>query len=193
MANLNGLVCFVLTVTTWPRGLLSLFFFFLSLGTLDIKIDTTGGTSPKNAQKHDELRDRMRSHATIALKYFPLTAQEELQDFICYLRDQLDAEITAKKAGSLILTVHCRSVEILERLWKDYCSGNLNMLAEECFLTDERAKAQEEMGEKSEDDTDTVGLETTILKEDYLRCKTFLTEISGKLSSQGTVSHLRSA
>jgi len=47
------------------------------------------------------------------------------------------------------------------------------------------------MGEQSEDDADIVGLKTTILETEYLRCKTFLTEISGKSSSQGAISYLR--
>ena len=58
--------------------------FFLSLsslGTLTIKLDTNGGTTQKNAQKQNKLRDRMRSLVTIGLNYFPLSTQEELQRF----------------------------------------------------------------------------------------------------------------
>ena len=159
---------------------------------MTIKVAAIGVTTQKNAQKQNKLRERMRSHATIGLNYFPLSTQEELQMFFCYLREHLDAEIKDKKPGSLILTVHCRALETLERLWEDYCSGHLDEVAEECFLTDhETTKTKEEMGEQSEDDADIVGLETTISRTEYLRCKTFLTEISGKLSSQGAVIHLR--
>jgi len=151
-----------------------------NLGTLTIKLDTNGGTTQKNAQKQNKLRDRMRSLVTIGLNYFPLSTQEELQRFYCYLREHLDAEIKGEKTGSLILTVHCRTLEILERLWGDYCSGHLATVAEDCFLLDdETTKTNEEMGEQSEDDADIVGLKTTILETEYLRCKTFLTEISG--------------
>ncbi|XP_020622142.1 uncharacterized protein LOC110059758 isoform X3 [Orbicella faveolata] len=145
-----------------------------TLGTLTIKLDTTGG---------NKLRDRMKRHATIGLDCFPLSTLEELQRFCCYLRAQLNAEIKEKNAGSLILTVHCRTLEILERLWEDYCSGRLDTVAEECFLSDdERTKKKEEMGEESKDDADIVGLKTTISETEYLRCKTFLTEISGLTS-----------
>lgn len=131
----------------------------------------------------------MKRHATIGLDCFPLSTLEELQRFCCYLRAQLNAEIKEKNAGSLILTVHCRTLEILEQLWKDYCSGHLDEVAEECFLTDETTKTKEEMGEKSKADVDTISVETTISKEDYMRCKKFLTEILGKLSSQGAIAY----
>jgi len=172
-------------MAAWPS------FSLLSLGTLTIKLATTGVTTQRNVQKQNKLQDRMRSHAAIGLNYFPLSTQEDLQRFCYYLREHLDAEIKDKKPGSLILTVHCRTLEILERLWEDYCSGHLDTVAEECFLSDdETTKTKEEKEEKSEDDADIVGLETTISKTEYLRCKKFLTEISGKLSSQGAIPHL---
>ena len=96
-------------------------------------------------------------------------------------------DLIDKREGSLILTIHCRTLEILERLWEDYCSGHLDTVVEECFHTDETTKTKEEMGEQREDNADTVGLETTILKEEYLRSKEFLTELSGELSSQRAI------
>ena len=129
------------------------------------------------------MRERLTSFATQEMECFPLTTQQELQLFCYYLRENLDLELSDKKPGSLILTVHCRTLEILERLWEDYCSGHLDEVAEECFLTEETTKTKEERGKKSEVDVDTISLETTISREDYLRCKRFLTEISGKLSS----------
>lgn len=135
------------------------------------------------------MRERLTSFATQEMECFPLTTQQELQQFCYYLRENLDLELSQKKTGSLILTVHCRTLEILEQLWEDYCSGHLDEVAEECFLTDETTKTKEEMGEKSKADVDTISVETTISKEDYLRCKKFLTEISGKLSSQGVIAY----
>lgn len=135
------------------------------------------------------MRERLTSLATQEMECFPLTTQQELQQFCYYLRQNLDLELSQKKTGSLILTVHCRTLEILEQLWKDYCSGHLDEVAEECFLTDETTKTKEEMGEKSKADVDTISAETTISKEDYMRCKKFLTEILGKLSSQGAIAY----
>ena len=160
-----------------------LFIFPLSLGTLTIKIAATGVTSKKNSPEYNALRERLTSFATQEMKSFPLTTQQELQQFCYYLTENLDLELSDKKPGSLILTVHCRTLEILERLWEDYCSGHLDEVVEECFHTDETTDTKEEMGEKCEAGVDTISLETTISRVDYLRCKKFLTEISGKLIS----------
>ena len=122
------------------------------------------------------------------MECFPLTTQPELRLFCHYLRENLDLELSDKKPGSLILTVHCRTLEILERLWNDYHSGHLDEVAKEFFLREEATKTKEERGEKSEVYVDTISLETSISKEDYLRCKKFLTEISGKLSSYSKMS-----
>ena len=126
----------------------------------------------------------MRCYAKIQVDNFPLTTEVELQNFCSRLSVKFNVELRDKREGSLVLTVHCRTLEILERLWEDYCSGHLDTVEEECFLTDE---IKEEVAEKSEGDADTVGLETTILMEDYLRCKEYLTTLSGKLSSQGAI------
>ena len=104
----------------------------------------------------------------MGLNLFPLSEDESLERFLYYLVGTLRIHLKDKKAGSLILTVQCRTQEILEQLWQDYSSGHLHSVVEECFLTDEAA----------------IGLETTISEKEYLRCKTFLTEISGKLCSQ---------
>ena len=157
---------------------------------MTIKIAATGVTSKKNSPEYNALRERLTSFATQEMKSFPLTTQQELQQFCYYLTENLDLELSGKTPGSLILTVHCRTLEILERLWEDYCSGHLDEVAEECFHTDETTKAKKEMGEQRGADVDSISLETTISKEDYLRCKEFLTEISGKLSSLGAITYL---
>ena len=127
------------------------------------------------------MRDRFTTFATQELEFSSPTTQQELQKFCYYLRESLNLELSKEKADSLTLTVHCPTLEILERLWEDYCSGHLDKIAEDCFLTDEKTKTEEEMGKKSEAVVDTISLETDISKEDYLRCKQFLTD---KLRSQ---------
>ena len=87
----------------------------------------------------------------------------------CYLQGSLDVKVLEANQGSLWITVECSTVEILERLWEDYCSGHLNAVAEERLLTDDI---------KSRFDVESIKLETTILEEDYLACKQFLTGIS---------------
>ena len=97
-----------------------------------------------------------------------LSAKEMPQSFHYYLEGVHDVIVRDVKEGSLRITVECRTLEILERLWEDYCSGHLNAVAEECLLTDD---IKRRFYVKS------LKLKTTILKEDYLACKLFLTGI----------------
>lgn len=82
-----------------------------------------------------------------------------------YLKGVHDLIVREAIEGSLRLTVECSTLRILERLWEDYCSGHLNTVAEERLLTDDIKRRFE---------VESVQLETTILKEDYLACKLFL-------------------
>ena len=96
-----------------------------------------------------------------------------------YLDGVLDVIVREIKEGSLIITVECRTLKILEGLWDDYCSGHLNAVAEESLLTDDiKIRFQVEF----------VKLKTTILVEDYVACKRFLTSVSGELFSVCQVS-----
>ena len=88
-----------------------------------------------------------------------------------YLQGCLDVKVLAANEGSLRITVECSTLQILERLWEDYCSGHLNAVAEERLLTDDI---------KRRFDVESVKLKTTILEEYYLACKLCLSGISGE-------------
>ena len=88
-----------------------------------------------------------------------------------YLKGVLDLIVRQAVEGSLLITVECRTLEILERLWKDYCSGHLNEVAEKRLLTEDIKKRF---------DVESVKLETTISKDDYLACKLFLMDMSSE-------------
>ena len=88
-----------------------------------------------------------------------------------YLKGVLDLIVREAIEGSLLITVECKTLEILERLWEDYCSGHLNAVAEERLLTDDIKKRF---------DVESVKLETSILESDYLACKLFLMDISSE-------------
>ena len=57
--------------------------------------------------------------------------------FVQHLEDVNRVLIENFNLGSLVLTVKCSSLEILERLWQDYSSGHLGKVAQE-FLVNER-------------------------------------------------------
>lgn len=76
--------------------------------------------------------------------------------------------------GSLIITFNCQSLKSLEHLWSDYVSGHLDKMAEQYLVTNEM---------KERLNMETIGLTTTIGKENYLQCRRVLMERSGVLCS----------
>lgn len=86
-----------------------------------------------------------------------------------YLKGALHLIERQAKEGSLIISVQCKTLEILERLWDDYRCGHLNVEAEKRLLTDDI---------KERLNVESVKLETTILEEDYFICKLFLVHFS---------------
>lgn len=102
---------------------------------------------------------------------FDLSSFEGLEEYYAYLRGRLSLVIEGLQNSSIKITVKCRTLEILEGLWYDYCTDHLNAVAEKCLITE---KVKDELG------METIKLATTILEEDYLACKLSLMEISGK-------------
>ena len=97
--------------------------------------------------------------------------QEELHAFLKYLEEKRLA-VEAMKVSSLHITVRCRSLEILEDLWRDYTSGALNEAVQRYLVTDEVLDLYNLRELK---------LSTKIDEEEYRRCKAQLTaEIEGK-------------
>ena len=82
-----------------------------------------------------------------------------------YLGGVLHVKVNDAVEGSLRITVECPTLEILEGLWDDYCSCQLNAVAEENLLTDDI---------KGTLHVESIALKTIILEEDYLVCKQFL-------------------
>ncbi|CAH3137906.1 unnamed protein product, partial [Pocillopora meandrina] len=72
--------------------------------------------------------------------------------------------ITGVAVGSLVITVKCESLMILEELWTDYSSGHLGEVVQNCFVTEKILK---------ELNLAELRLKTTIDIEEYNACKTF--------------------
>ena len=98
--------------------------------------------------------------------------KEKAKCLFYYLEGVRQVKVKEAIEGSLRITVECRSIEILEDLWRDYCSGHLNSIAEEYLLTDDIKRRLH---------VEFVKLKTTILQKDYLVCKQFLKGNSSQL------------
>ena len=88
-----------------------------------------------------------------------------------YLQDDLNLDIQDEWIGSLVITVSCSSLQVLERLWDDYCSGHLAEVVQETLVT------REVLNELSLSE---VKLKTIISAEEYSVCKDFFMSRSGK-------------
>lgn len=96
--------------------------------------------------------------------------QEERNGFLQYLKDVRNVLLVEAHTGSLIITVSCSSLQILDELWEDYCSGHLNEMAQKFLVNDEILK---------EFDLKEAKLTTTILEEDYRACRQYFLVWSG--------------
>ena len=110
---------------------------------------------------------------SIALKCFqPVdpSKPEELNGFIQYMEKVRKVLVVDAKEGSLIITVECSSLQILDELWDDYRTGHLNEVAQK-FLV--REDILNEFGLIA------VKLTTSILEEEYRACREYFLKFSG--------------
>ena len=94
----------------------------------------------------------------------------ELNGFICYLKEVRKVLFVEARPGSLIITVECNSLQILEELWDDYCSGQLNEMAQAFLVTEEVIRAFGLINVK---------LTSTIEEEEYKACREYFLERPG--------------
>jgi len=96
------------------------------------------------------------------LQIAPPSTWEELNGFLNYLQKVRETLIVSVEQGSLIITLECRSLQVLEALWTDYCSGHLSEMAQKYLVTND---ILQETGLVE------VKLVTTIREEDYRACR----------------------
>jgi len=87
-----------------------------------------------------------------------------VQSLLEYLRNKLAVRVIKYRVGSLLITVTCSSLQILEGLWEDYRSGHLNKVIEQTLVTPD---VLEKLGLSE------LKLKTTISDEEYNKCKEF--------------------
>ena len=100
-----------------------------------------------------------------------LSCKNCLNNVVEYLSN-LGVYVQGNRLGSLVITVSCSSLQVLERLWEDYCSGHLNKVVQQTLVT---AEVLEELGLSE------VKLKTTISEEEYKACEGFFMQSSGKI------------
>ena len=102
-----------------------------------------------------------------------------LELLIRYLKLKLGVDVQSYRLGSLVITVCCSSLEVLEALWNAYRTGRLNEMVQDTLVT-------RQVLEKL--DLSEVKLRTIISEQDYLSYKGFLNNRQGnnKRSSNGS-------
>ena len=93
--------------------------------------------------------------------------ENKFQEFMA----ELGLEIADTFLGSLVITLKINSLQILENLWKVYCSGYLGKKVQSCLATDyvlNKLNLRE------------LQLETTIRREDYEACRRHFIQSLGK-------------
>ena len=100
-----------------------------------------------------------------------LSFKNAFKSLVEYLTIKLDVDVQETRIGSLVITVTCSSLQVLDGLWEDYQGGHLNEVIQETLVTQEVLK---ELGLCE------LKLKTIISEEEYKACKEQLTEELGE-------------
>ena len=92
-------------------------------------------------------------------------------DFLKHLELTYNVSCLTFNLGSLIISLDCKTLKGLDKLWNDYLSGHLNKVAKKHLVTYEMMKKL---------NLRKINLKTTIDEENYLNCRKVLMESSGE-------------
>ena len=121
---------------------------------LDVHIDC--GAREQGA--YPTTQQAMNLIATRSFKNINPSTPDELNGFCRYLSGVRHLLIVDTKIGSLIITVQCSSLRILDELWEDYRTGHLKEVAQRYLVTED---ILQQLG------LDSVELTLTISEEEY--------------------------
>ena len=96
---------------------------------------------------------------------------EQVNGFVRYLQEVCNVQFVEARQGSLIITVACSSLQILDELWKDYRRGHVAEMAQKFLVTEDILK---EFGLTN------LKLKTTITEAEYRACHTGLSTPRGE-------------
>ena len=136
-------------------------FVYVSAKNLDIRLDCEqeGASSTQNVSGNLSSQAVLNVIANKYLQVVPLSNREELNGFLQYMQEMRKVIVDDVKMGSLIITVRCTSLRILDELWKDYCTGHLQDVAQRYLVTED---ILQQLG------LDSVQLTLTISEEEYM-------------------------
>ena len=92
-------------------------------------------------------------------------------DFLKHLELTYNVSCLTFNLGSLIISLDCKTLKGLDKLWNDHLSGHLNKVANRHLMTVEMMKNL---------NLRTINLKTTIDEENYLNCRKALMELSSE-------------
>ena len=102
------------------------------------------------------------------LQNTPLQSSEELNMFMECMK-KMQVMVKEFGEGSLVITVKCESLQILEELWTNYSSGYLGEVVQNCFVTEKILKELNLVELK---------LKTTMDIEEYNACKVYFERLA---------------
>lgn len=126
--------------------------------------------SKPGSERDNAAQDVLVSIAKRYLQTVTPSNEEEFNGFLSYLQEMRKVLLVDAQIGSLIITVECSSLQILDELWEDYCTGRLNDEAQEFLVTDDILN---EFGLLE------VKLAISILEEEYKACRRYFLHLPG--------------
>ncbi|KAK2561263.1 hypothetical protein P5673_015741 [Acropora cervicornis] len=149
---------------------------------IKLKIEAGG----LNEEQKKDVYDMLTPQVTTFMKTRNYSKHKVLgvRALIEFLERGYNLSQVALDVGSLIISLNCKTLKGLDQLWKDYCSGHLNKVAERYLVTD---KMKRKLNLRN------INLKTTIDEENYFNCRKVLMGSSGEAdrttfsSQQGAV------
>ena len=144
----------------------------LAGGTVSVEEAGFGSEVIPSAQEFiPSAQEVMNSIAHKCFRVVDPSNPEELNGFVRFLSDVRKVLVLDAQSGSLIVTVLCSSLKVLDALWYDYCTGHLNDMAQKYLVTKDVLK---------EFDLTELKLTTTIQGEEYIAARKFFQQGSGE-------------
>ena len=117
-------------------------------------------TEPNSIPTEGEV---LRLLANEYMRVNQFNCKADFDEFLTFMKE-MQVIITDVSTGSLLITVRCDSLQILERLWECYTSGLLGKVIQKSFVI-EKILAEFSLTE--------LKLKTTISEDEYKACKAY--------------------